>query len=96
MKAETLKFNQSIVLSLMETLEHWEAWINRVPHGTTKLLNQQLLRLSKGLVKAYRTFLIELQQNQQPLESDSSRVVMNSPPPSVQPNRGSESWQKKA
>lgn len=63
MKAETRAFNQHIVLSLMEGIEHWEKWTNAVPTGATKVLNQQLIRLSKGLVKAYRQFLIEKQHN---------------------------------
>jgi hypothetical protein len=80
MRPETLSLNQTLVLSAMEAIESWEHWANIVPRGATKTLNQQLIRLSKGLIKAVRIFLIENQHNQS-IESVSSQPVTL--PPSV-------------
>lgn len=59
MRVETVRLNQTLVLSALEAIEHWETWANTVPRGATKALNLQLIRLSKGLTKAYRVFLLE-------------------------------------
>lgn len=82
MHPATINLNQTIVLTLMEMLEHWERWAEVVPRGATKALNQQLIRLSKGLIKAYRTFLVDLQHNNQ-LESASSQPAIAALSPSA-------------
>jgi hypothetical protein len=79
MRPETLSLNQSLILGAIEGIEHWEHWAEIVPRGPTKTLNQQLIRLSKGLVKAWRQFLVEHQRNGNQPESVSSQRSALSP-----------------
>ncbi len=39
MRVETVRLNQTLVLSALEAIEHWETWANTVPRGATKALN---------------------------------------------------------
>lgn len=59
MRPEVFQLNQTLILGVLEAIEHWQTWTNVATHGATKLLNLQLIRLSKGLVKAWRVWLFE-------------------------------------
>ena len=65
MHPETTKLNRALVLSTQQNIEAWERWANAVPTGTSKDLNLSLIRLTKGLIKAWRKFLIDESQPQQ-------------------------------
>ncbi len=64
MHPETLRFNQRLVISALGNIEAWEQWTEKVPTGQAKALNLSLIRLVKGLVKAWRLYLAELRQQQ--------------------------------
>lgn len=59
MRPETYELNKSLVLSALSNIEAWERWADAVPTGAAKALNLSLIRLVKGLVKAWRLFLQE-------------------------------------
>ena len=65
MHPETTKLNRALVLSALQNIEAWERWANTVPSGASQKLNLSLIRLTKGLVKAWRAFLIDESQPQQ-------------------------------
>ena len=57
MKPETYELNKSLVLSAISNIEAWEKWADAVPEGAAKVFNLSLIRLVKGLVKAWRIWL---------------------------------------
>jgi len=59
MHQQTIGLNRSLVLSAIHAIEEWEKWSNVVPQGAARALNFSLIRLTKGLVKAWRLYLIE-------------------------------------
>ena len=65
MHPETTKLNRTLISSALQNIEAWERWANTVPMGASKDLNLSLIRLTKGLVKGWRKFLIDEEQSQQ-------------------------------
>ena len=57
MKSETYELNKTLVLSALDSIAAWEQWATILPDGAKKTLNLSLIRLTKGLVKAWRIFL---------------------------------------
>lgn len=63
MHPETYNLNKTLVLSALANIKTWEEWANIVPRGKAKALNLSLIRLVKGLVKAWRVYLAEQGHN---------------------------------
>lgn len=64
MKQATREFNQKLVLASLQAIQDWETWTNAVTSGAVLAMNLSLIRLSKGLIKAWRTYLIETFKNE--------------------------------
>ena len=66
MRSETYELSKTTILSAITTIAAWEKWAQAVPRGPAKILNLSLIRLVKGLVKAWRIYLSDLglEQNQ--------------------------------
>ena len=75
MHPETRELIQRLILSAVSNIEAWEHWAEIVPIGPAQKMHQSLIRLVKGMIKAFRLRLLEDQNHIQ-----SSRVI---PPPSV-------------
>lgn len=78
MRPETVTLNQRLILSALSDIEAWERWAEVVPTGPAKVLNLSLIRLVKGLVKAWRMYLVELRQEQ--TDSEARRIGPPSEP----------------
>ena len=79
---KTVKLSQDVILSAYNHIETWEDWAETVPRPTVKALNTSLIRLTKGMLKAWRTFLIEEQQ------TTASSLPVQPPLPSKGDNHG--------
>jgi hypothetical protein len=84
MKAETYELNKTLILSAMANIDAWEKWTEAALSGSVKTLNLSLIRLTKGLVKAWRVFVSDQTQSDQSFAS--SREIL---PPSQQDRRPS-------
>ena len=65
--ADKTKLNRDLITVSMEFTQRWDDWLDGIkypdfPHAATKTFHQMLLRFSKGAVKAWRCWLIDLQK----------------------------------
>jgi hypothetical protein len=79
MRHETYEFNRALILSVLVCIEAWEKWIGYLSIGAVKTLNLSLIRLVKGLVKAWRLYLSEWwQSNNQQVHVGSQHSAASS------------------
>lgn len=59
-------FNQNLVLALMDFLLLWETWLDtgvRFRHSATMVFHRILLRATKGIVKRWRLWRVDITGN---------------------------------
>ena len=65
--ADHVRLNRDLITAAMEFNQRWDDWISALrypdlPHVSTKVFHEMLLRFSKGAVKAWRCWLIDLRK----------------------------------
>ena len=60
MNPARLNFHQKSILLAMEFIDSWQKWIDAESSGPIRSLHVIMIRASKGIVKAWRGYLVEV------------------------------------
>jgi hypothetical protein len=82
MRNETIDLNKALITSAVADIDAWERWTELVPSGPARAFNLSLIRLTKGLVKAWRIYLLEQGQH-----TTIGSSLPHGQSPSDQPNK---------
>lgn len=66
MNAATDRLNQRLIVSAYKAIEAWEEWVAAGLPEPWKTFNVSCIRLTKGIVKAWRLLLVELKSQSEP------------------------------
>ena len=62
---DKVKMNRDLILSSLDFLQRWETWLDGLKSGSfqysaTRIFHEMLIRFSKGAIKAYRCWRIDI------------------------------------
>ncbi len=71
--------NRALIAAVMETIRQWETLVAEMEDGPTKECHEQLIRLAKGQVKAWRFWLVSItiEQEQKARSADAATLTDN-------------------
>ena len=63
-----VKLQQILIITFMDFNQRWDSWLSTIPHDgfkspATKTFHEMVLRFSKGIMKAWRIWLIDIKKD---------------------------------